>query len=55
MIKARTGLPCKHSWSGINIGWISITTKKLVLETELSKHTQNSLCYQLAVFNGKYI
>lgn len=43
MINLRTGLLYKNSWSGINTGSISITIGKVVLETELSKSSQNNL------------
>lgn len=43
MINLRTGLLHKHSSSDINTGSISITIRKVVLETELPKSSQNNL------------
>lgn len=43
MTEVRMGSFCKHSWGGVNTGSISITTREVVLETELSQYTQNSL------------
>lgn len=42
-INVRAGLLHKHTWSGINTGSISITIRKVVLETELPKSSQNNL------------